>query len=544
LPLIYLNLRVLSTPLVKKDVDDTLVNEIEDEIINIDLENNDIKIIDIFADEESIPTENLNITDEEECLTEECYETSKRILSNLDTSVDPCDNFFQFSCGGWLSEMSKTDINYNNSKNVMNDLQKKINKNINEIFKGEYKIDTNLSKEQQEYDEKAFSKVKNAYNVCMTYDVDPNSRNENLKNFIKQLNISENKENFLDPINLTNLLINLHKIGIDTLFDVNINYINDNEPELNLTNGDNLNRFLPYLLVSYDKPEIFTVYNEYVKKVLKLYYGNEINVEPLAKSIIDLTKKINDLFELNFNLMNEYYKVPKKASITLLNEMVPIIDWNLYLKERLAMYGMEKMLTENTTLNINSYDYYLINLQKCLKEVDVDDLINYFEWTIISSNVFADAVSEDIKDVTKETKETLNILLEGSAIIFDDDIEYIDAFENLSIDKEKMKKEFTDIIKKRKVEEPKMEVNKKEKYDICIDKIEKLMPNSISKYFIQNAFSDTIKLEAGQMIGYIKKAMLERIPKMEWLDEETKQYAMMKVEKMKSRIGYSDDIMD
>ncbi|XP_007555766.1 phosphate-regulating neutral endopeptidase PHEX isoform X2 [Poecilia formosa] len=41
---------------------------------------------------------------EEFCLSPECIEAAGSILSKLDRSVDPCDDFYTFSCGGWLKE--------------------------------------------------------------------------------------------------------------------------------------------------------------------------------------------------------------------------------------------------------------------------------------------------------------------------------------------------------------------------------------------------------------------------------------------------------
>lgn len=40
------------------------------------------------------------------CLTASCVQSAANLLSGLDTSVDPCDNFFEFANGGWIASHS------------------------------------------------------------------------------------------------------------------------------------------------------------------------------------------------------------------------------------------------------------------------------------------------------------------------------------------------------------------------------------------------------------------------------------------------------
>ena len=41
-------------------------------------------------------------TAEDVCLTDGCIELSAQIAASLNQSVDPCEDFYQFSCGNWI----------------------------------------------------------------------------------------------------------------------------------------------------------------------------------------------------------------------------------------------------------------------------------------------------------------------------------------------------------------------------------------------------------------------------------------------------------
>uniref|UniRef100_A0A4W6BRE5 Phosphate regulating endopeptidase homolog, X-linked n=1 Tax=Lates calcarifer TaxID=8187 RepID=A0A4W6BRE5_LATCA len=52
----------------------------------------------------SSPSVSQKSSQEEFCLTPECIEAAGSILSKIDRSIDPCEDFYSFSCGGWLKE--------------------------------------------------------------------------------------------------------------------------------------------------------------------------------------------------------------------------------------------------------------------------------------------------------------------------------------------------------------------------------------------------------------------------------------------------------
>jgi len=67
-----------------------------------------------------------------------------------------------------------------------------------------------------------------------------------------------------------------------------------------------------------------------------------------------------------------------------------------------------------------------------------------------------------------------------------------------------------------------------------------MMDLAVARYYVENYFSPTKKQYAEKVIEYIKQSMTNRIPEMEWLDDETIEYAYKKVAAMTEMAGYKD----
>ena len=65
-----------------------------------------------------------------------------------------------------------------------------------------------------------------------------------------------------------------------------------------------------------------------------------------------------------------------RITLGMLNEEIPLINWNIYFDKRFEFYGFDNPfdINSNITENINVFYNYFI------KKVDVNDLINYAEW--------------------------------------------------------------------------------------------------------------------------------------------------------------------
>ncbi|WVQ78577.1 hypothetical protein IAT38_000663 [Cryptococcus sp. DSM 104549] len=99
------------------------------------------------------------------CLTPECVTLASSILSSLNTSVDPCDDFYEFATGGWQAANSiPEDRGLYGAFNEVADGNKKL------IVKVLDAIPSTKPGKDASLDEKNLAKLKAVYSSCMDVD--------------------------------------------------------------------------------------------------------------------------------------------------------------------------------------------------------------------------------------------------------------------------------------------------------------------------------------------------------------------------------------
>jgi len=433
---------------------------------------------------------NINLLDDnEECLTQECFEVSKRIITNMDINVNPCEDFYQFVCGGWMNENDIDDEEL--SKNAFINGRKRNVKIIKDILEGDINIDEFLSLEDQEYEKININKIKNLYNTCKNVDRIDEKGKKPLLDLLNKLNLHENIENYKTKDGLTNLLNKLFRNGIAPLLKTGTigDLSNSTIHVLALTQST-----LFFAKESYEKPDVISHYKVAIYGVLKNIYGDERDgLKDMANSIADFEQNIANISIPKSKLQSptEYYN---RYNIKKLNTDYPYINWTLFF-ENLIEYGNVNYPINDDTLIINFTPKYFEDLNNLLIQTDIKTLVNYFEFIVIRN--YINYISKDMKQPLKIFSNYLN-----------------------------------------------GETSEKPIEEQCVNFVNTNIGKAITKYYLKIYYDDKIKESNEQIIENIKESMIERIPKMTWLDEKTRYYAIHKINNISNNIGYPDYVLD
>ncbi|XP_035214902.1 membrane metallo-endopeptidase-like 1, partial [Stegodyphus dumicola] len=154
------------------------------------------------------------------CSTVECNREAEEILSYLNENVSPCDDFYEFACGGWLKKHKEEPVS------VYSELENHIQVSLKNM------LEENITRKNPDF----VRKIKGIYRSCM--DADRLSiGSEQLKEAVRDLEkwpIRFGKLWDSESFNWMDTLIQLRRKGFSHNTFISLSVVKD--PNNNMTN--------------------------------------------------------------------------------------------------------------------------------------------------------------------------------------------------------------------------------------------------------------------------------------------------------------------
>uniref|UniRef100_A0A646QJ38 Neprilysin n=1 Tax=Hemiscolopendra marginata TaxID=943146 RepID=A0A646QJ38_9MYRI len=415
--------------------------------------------------------------DEAPCFTRDCILTASSLLSAMDETVKPCENFFDFACRNFIRKHPVPDkvmstSTFTQYQDLLNLQQKILIENYDS-----YKKTPVLVKAQE------------VYHVCINSSYQKQKEINSFKTFIqKDLGgwpLLEGRS-WKPKFKLEELFTKLLQLDLDTdLFDLNL----INHPE-NPT--------------------------EYLFKISV----RALDTIMTRDAIFSPTDKGDTLRQKIFWNVANILGNPSKP------EMYEDFSQMKKFEEHLNMITAD---TSGEEADVMPYK-------------DLDKLTNNtINWFKVVRNAFGDKLvkADDVVVVAHPNQfKKIPALLKryNSRVLVNRIITSNIFLKLLPIIGLEMNKEMIDLMKEIGYNIP----NKSGRSQRCLEFVSEVFPAVITRMFVEVYADSETRTEAAKIVEHILAAYKEQIEKSQWVDEQTKANALLKIKKMKKFIEYPD----
>ncbi|KAI9357405.1 hypothetical protein BD770DRAFT_321933 [Pilaira anomala] len=436
------------------------------------------------------------------CTTPKCYSIADDIKSLVNLNVDPCSDFFQYTCTAIMDQLKKQ-----NAEHIL----ELLNGSFEELYERIKTDDTSYhTQDKMDIDRKNFDLVKGFYDTCMDKETINSEGAAHLFSYITEI------ENDIFPVtetlvpeNMANMLASLELREVQAIFAILVDQSLVNREQTAMY----INGAILASSIDYENVESLVSYKALLEGVLTEMLGGPLDAQESQESNFAFwsASKINSAVESFVNLemkMSKTSILPSDSSsnyeldtapFTLndLKESSPSIDWDLFLTTLVS----EKYVATNPPI--------------------------YFQ------KQFVEVMDEILSDTTPETLQEYFIIrtLIHSADSFDMPSNEIYISSGYT-------PQYTNVFRAPSSKDPEPLSLQKE----CMDLTTKKFKDIIGRFFaLETLVTSGTKNKVKEMTDLIHSTWLEDIlPETDWVDDITKEKLIFKVvREIQKKIAYS-----
>ncbi|XP_076652047.1 neprilysin-1 [Halictus rubicundus] len=415
------------------------------------------------------------------CMTEECIRTAASLLSAMDRTASPCENFFQYACGAW------------NQLHVIPEDKSSIS--TFEVLAHQLQVSLKhlLEEPPNNKDNDATLKAKRFYKSCMDIPRIREIGDAPLKRILKLLGgwpavVGPTWKPPLYPIEvLLGRIRGEYNEGV--LLEQWVGP-DDKNSSANIIQLDQMQLALPsrdYYLNKSSEAAL-RAYHRYMTSVAVLLGADPQTAPKEFERVIYLEKQLANV-SLPEADRHDTSAIYRKVTLRELQAEIPQLQWKIYLQELI-----KAPVTEQEPIVAYGMKYF-VHMGRIIENTDRRTLHNYILWRLVMS-----IIPHMIDDYQQKSVEFRRILL--------------------------------GIL------------SESNRWAQCVEWTNKKLGMAVGALFIRDNFNHESKETALEMIHTIREAFNELLAENHWMDDETRAVAKSKADSMNERIGYPEFLKD
>lgn len=402
--------------------------------------------------------------------------TSKKtgdiLKENLDTTVSPVTDFFDYANGGWIKTHAIPDEE--------------------KSWGIAYLVQEDLYNRLKTINEQAVAKPDNAIakKIAAFWKSGMDSAGVNKQGIAAIQPELQLIDNIKTKEDVLSVVAQMNKMGIGPMFGCYIGQDDMNSEKMAfmlVQGGLGLPNRDYYFNTDERTKKIRDAYPAHIERMFNLAALAPIT-ETKAKStgimrletrLAKASRKLEDL--------RDPYKNYNKFTVANMKKLTPDIDW----QKMLSMLGIEKL----DTVIVGQPEFFK-EVNAALNTESIDVWKDYLKWNLI--NEMAPYLSAEV--------EQANFSFYGQTL---------------------------SGVKKQKP-----------RWKRVLNEEEKAIGEALGQLFVKEYFNEKAKKRYSDMVEDIREALKNRIKKLDWMSDATKEKALVKLAKMKKKVGYPDKWKD